>query len=114
MSTVVIKPWGHYVNLLTQPTYLVKQIIVKPQHRLSLQIHRCRSEHWVITQGIATVQIGEDLLTLHPNQSCYIPKGCKHRIHNETSEDLIFIECQIGDCDENDITRLEDDYKRCC
>ena len=35
-----------------------------------------------------------------------------HRATAGGKEDLVFIETQIGECDEDDIIRLEDDYGR--
>ena len=31
--------------------YLVKKLTIKPNHRLSLQLHKFRSEHWVVVEG---------------------------------------------------------------
>ena len=46
-------------------------------------------------------------------ESIHIPLGSKHRIMNETDEDLIFIEVQTGTYfGEDDITRIEDEYGR--
>ena len=44
----------------------------------------------------------------------HIPKGAVHRLHNTSaSEDLVFIETQLGDkVDEEDIIRYRDDYGR--
>ena len=109
------RPWGKYECLAggTGDGFQVKRICVKPNSRLSLQYHDHRSEHWVITKGVATVQVGEDIHTLHKNQSIYIPIGVKHRIANYGEEMVEFIETQIGDyLGEDDITRLEDDYNR--
>ena len=110
--TKVDKPWGHYETLVTGPNYLVKRIIVKPNHRLSLQTHQLRSEHWVIVGGIGHVEINEASYILNPNDAAYIPVGAKHRIANYGMTDLSFIETQVGQCMEEDIQRLEDDYHR--
>ena len=40
----------------------------------------------------------------------YPSKGSIHRATAGGTEDLVFIETQIGECDEDDIIRLEDDY----
>lgn len=39
-----------------------------------------------------------------------IPKRVKHRV--EALSHLVFIEVQVGRCDESDITRYADDYGR--
>jgi len=112
MEPVYYRPWGYYTTLLEAPNYKVKKIVVSTDKRLSLQYHLHRSEHWTITQGTCMVQIGDDFHDLKTNQSCYIPKGVKHRITNRGTEQVELIETQIGFCDENDIIRLEDDYGR--
>jgi mannose-6-phosphate isomerase len=42
-----------------------------------------------------------------------IPRGAAHRIENPGTDDLVFVEVQLGDYfGEDDITRLDDDYGR--
>ncbi|MFA5583409.1 MAG: phosphomannose isomerase type II C-terminal cupin domain, partial [Bacteriovoracaceae bacterium] len=95
------------------PGYKVKQITVYPGAKLSLQYHHHRSEHWIVVKGIATVTVGEETFDLHTNQSTYIPKEAKHRLANNQKDELIIIEAQVGNyLGEDDIVRLQDDYKR--
>jgi hypothetical protein len=66
-----------------------------------------------IVKGRGKVQIGEDIFISSYNQSLYIPTGVKHRITNTSNEILVIIETQVGDyLEEDDITRLEDEYNR--
>ena len=46
----VQKPWGSYETMDRGPGFQVKRIIVKPGHKLSLQLHHRRSEHWVVVK----------------------------------------------------------------
>lgn len=113
--SIVNKPWGGYLVIQGEDHigFKVKRIIVNPNKKLSLQSHKHRSEHWVIIKGQGKVQVGDDLLQLHKNQSVYIPKGVLHRIENNSNEILEFIETQIGDyLGEDDIIRYSDDYGR--
>jgi glyoxylate utilization-related uncharacterized protein len=64
------------------PGYKIKRIAVKPKASLSLQLHRHRSEHWVVISGEAEVVRGEQGLLLHANESSYIPAGAMHRLAN--------------------------------
>lgn len=106
-------PWGWYDVLEEKPGFKVKCIFVKPGSALSLQRHKCRAEHWVITSGVATVQVGTSVLTLKPNEHVYIPKMEIHRMTNKTTEPITFVEVQIGDnLSESDIERFEDNYGR--
>ena len=107
------RPWGMYEVLVSGDQYKVKRIVVNPGHRLSLQMHRNRSEHWVVVQGSATVTVGDEVLNLEADQTVNIPTETKHRIANPGKSPLVFIEVQCGSyLGEDDITRFEDDYKR--
>jgi mannose-1-phosphate guanylyltransferase len=107
------RPWGTYTILEENPGYKVKQITVYPGAKLSLQYHHHRSEHWIVVKGIATVTINENIIELKANESCYIPKEATHRLSNEQKDELILIEAQVGNyLGEDDIVRLQDDYKR--
>ena len=43
-------------------------------------MHKYRSEHWVVVQGIAEIEVDNKKFTLYPNQSTYIPVGSKHNL----------------------------------
>jgi mannose-1-phosphate guanylyltransferase len=109
----VQRPWGTYTILDEGDSFKAKRIVVKPGGVLSLQMHHKRSEHWTVVSGIATVINGDEVLTLHPNQSTYIPVGNKHRLQNKGSEDVVLIEVQCGHYfGEDDIVRFQDIYGR--
>ena len=69
------RPWGWYEVIDQGERFKVKNIEVKPGHRLSLQKHHHRTEHWVVVSGTAEVQLNEDKQLLGENQSMYIPLG---------------------------------------
>jgi len=107
------RPWGSYTVLEESEGYKIKRIQVKPQGRLSLQRHKYRNEHWVVISGTATVTINEKTFLLRQNESTYIKAGDVHRLLNDTNEPLVIIEAQVGSyTGEDDIERLDDDYKR--
>ena len=109
----IFRPWGNYTSLIEASNWKVKKIEVHPQQSLSLQLHNFRSENWVIINGIAKVEINNNISILKPNQSAYIPAGIKHRLSNPGDSDLILIEVQSGSyLEENDIVRIEDNYGR--
>ena len=110
----VNRPWGNYAVLEEDPDgFKIKRIEVAPGARLSLQSHKQRSEHWVVVSGTATVTNGEEVITVHRNQSTYIPIGTKHRLENRGSEPLHIVEIQVGEyLGEDDIQRFEDNYGR--
>lgn len=110
----VNRPWGSYAVLEESlDGFKIKRIEVAPGARLSLQSHNSRSEHWVVVSGTATVTKGDEISTVHKNQSTYIPIGSKHRLENRESEPLHIVEIQVGNyLGEDDIQRYEDNYGR--
>jgi mannose-1-phosphate guanylyltransferase/mannose-6-phosphate isomerase len=110
---IVYRPWGSYQSIDNGPRHQVKHIMVKPGHKLSLQKHAHRAEHWVVVSGLAKVTRDEDILTLRENMSTYLPVGCVHRLENPGPANLHLIEVQSGGyLGEDDIVRLEDTYGR--
>jgi len=108
------RPWGTYTVLEDTPGYKIKRIVVKPGKRLSLQKHFHRSEHWIVVSGTATVTVGDKVEIVRPNESTYIKMGEVHRLENQGKIDVVLIEAQVGEyTGEDDIVRIEDDFKRC-
>ncbi|MBU3546708.1 mannose-1-phosphate guanylyltransferase/mannose-6-phosphate isomerase [Polynucleobacter sp. MWH-Jannik1A5] len=109
----VARPWGWYDSVDEGERFKVKRIQVKPGASLSLQMHHHRAEHWIVVKGIAEITNGDQVITLHENQSTYIPQGQTHRLANRGSEPLEIIEVQSGSyLGEDDIIRFEDTYGR--
>jgi mannose-1-phosphate guanylyltransferase/mannose-1-phosphate guanylyltransferase/mannose-6-phosphate isomerase len=109
----VHRPWGYYESVDAGPGFQVKRLMIKPGHKLSLQMHRQRAEHWVVVAGSARVTRGEEVFVLEKNQSTYIPLGARHRLENAGSEPLLIVEVQSGSyLGEDDIVRFEDSYNR--
>ncbi|WP_424810645.1 mannose-1-phosphate guanylyltransferase/mannose-6-phosphate isomerase [Roseococcus sp. YIM B11640] len=107
------RPWGHYEGMIQGNRFQVKQIVVKPGGKLSLQKHHHRAEHWVVVSGTARVQRDDESILLSENQSVYLPLGCTHRMENPGMIPLVLIEVQVGSyLGEDDIVRFEDTYGR--
>jgi mannose-1-phosphate guanylyltransferase len=107
------RPWGGYSSILNGERFQVKRLFVKPGMQLSLQKHYHRSEHWVVVRGIAQVTRDSEVLTLHENESVYLPVGCEHRLANPGKMLLELIEVQTGSyLGEDDIVRIQDDFGR--
>jgi mannose-1-phosphate guanylyltransferase/mannose-6-phosphate isomerase len=109
----VHRPWGSYQSVDNGDRHQVKRIVVKPGGRLSLQKHHHRAEHWIVVRGTAQVTVNELVKTVHENESIYIPIGAVHRLENPGKIQLELIEVQTGSYfGEDDIIRIEDDYRR--
>ena len=110
---VIEKPWGKYQNVFENKNFIVKILTIYPKAKISLQYHYKRSEHWLVTQGIANVTKGDKTFMLKENESTYIGVEEIHRIENKEDNDLIIVEVQFGsEINENDIVRLDDIYGR--
>ncbi len=108
-----LRPWGSFTILEEGLGYKIKRIEVKPGHRLSLQMHHHRSEHWIVVAGTARVWCGEIEQILSVNQSTYVPQCTTHRLENPGVIPLVLIEVQNGEyLGEDDIIRFQDDYAR--
>ena len=113
LPATVHRPWGTYATLKTEDGYQVKRITVAPGQKLSLQYHHKRAEHWVVTQGRALAQIGDEEFETGPGEYRYIPLGEKHRLTNIGDTELVLVEVQEGSyLGEDDIVRVEDVYGR--
>lgn len=106
-------PWGSWEVIEETPEYKVKRLYVHPGHRLSYQKHEHREETWMIASGEATITLDGEEIKLKGGQTIHIHKTQAHRIANFGEAPLIFFEVQRGSYfGEDDIVRLQDDYKR--
>ncbi len=109
----VHRPWGSVQALEDGERYQVKRLVVKAGERLSLQMHHHRSEHWIVVRGSAKVTINDldqdrprERVDLH-SARCHAPSG-----KSRQDSALELIEVQTGSyLGEDDIVRIEDDYK---
>ena len=113
LHRTVHRPWGSFTVLEQNGHYKIKRLEIKPGAGISLQLHRRRSEHWVVAEGEARVTKGDEVIHLARNQSTYIPAGTRHRLENLGDRTLVVIEVQTGEyLGEDDIERFEDRYGR--
>jgi len=107
------RPWGEFVILDDGPAAKVKRITVEPRQRLSYQSHDKRSEHWIVVEGTAIVTLDDVDHSVEPGGTIEIPVHTKHRVRNDGTTPVVFIEVQTGTYfGEDDIVRYEDDYGR--
>lgn len=107
------RKWGYYRVLHSDgPSLKVKELVVEPGKSLSLQKHNYRSEYWIVSYGIATVNHGTNLDNLNcsileQNEEIQILKKEWHQLINNTEEELRIVEIQYGiNCIEEDIIRI--------
>jgi mannose-1-phosphate guanylyltransferase/mannose-6-phosphate isomerase len=113
LHKTVERPWGSYTVLEKSEGYKIKRVVLKPGSKLSMQLHRRRSEHWVVVAGEAKVTRGNEMYIVRTNESTYIPPHTKHRLENIGESFLQIIEVQNGEyLEEDDIERFDDIYGR--
>ena len=105
------RPWGHFERYTLNEQSTVKMVYLDGDKRLSLQYHNSRSEFWKVIKGPVKVQLHDDVKVLQTGDSITIPNKAVHRLMGAGS-DAIILEISMGEFDESDIVRLEDDYKR--
>lgn len=110
-DTIQERPWGIWADWYRTPEATLKVMVVKPGARMSLQRHNERDEVWRVISGTGEDQ-GDEVIPLIPGKTHVVAKGSLHRIANTGEHPLVIVEMQLGNCSENDIERLEDDYHR--
>ncbi|TAN57264.1 mannose-6-phosphate isomerase [Patescibacteria group bacterium] len=117
------RPWGIFTKFSTMHSGItLKEIVVKPMQRLSLQKHLRRDELWIFLSPDMIVD------TIAPNGAketrnpapvtegalprIYIPRNWWHRLTNVGDKTGHLLEISFGEFDEDDIIRLEDDFGR--
>ena len=112
-KNIFYRPWGRYVNLYKGKNFLIKELTVNQKSSISLQKHRYRSEHWMITQGKPKITLNKKNFFKKINEAIYIPVGSIHRIENLYKVPVKIMEAQIGKIlKETDIVRYKDIYGR--
>lgn len=52
--------------------------------------HQARQFFFILT-GIATIQIDDEMITLHPQEGVEVPPFIKHQMRNESNQDVEFL-----------------------
>ena len=112
-TNVFYRPWGKYTNLYSGKGFLVKELVVNSKSSISLQKHKHRSEHWMITSGKPRITINKKKFFKNINETAFIPRGSIHRIENLFKTPVKIMEVQTGTIlKETDIIRYKDIYGR--
>ena len=109
-----IRPWGHYkVFYENGKQTKVKELVVNPHSKLSLQRHFNRKEFWLFVEGIGYINTLDNdgyEITNGPYKkfdSVFIDYEEWHQLVNDTDKPLKIVEIQYGlECAESDIEKL--------
>ena len=107
-----IRPWGKFRSFPYEQARSIKIITVNPGAAVSLQYHHYRSEFWVVLDEGLEVTLAEKVWQPEQGEEIYIPRKAPHRLRCLGKEKARVMEIWIGNSDEADIVRLEDDYGR--
>ena len=110
-----IRPWGEFYGWDAGKDWKLKTIYIAPGKRLSLQYHHHREEHWMLVEGDATATIHDksgkpQVIPMKKGEPLHVDVKAVHRL--ESKKGGIIVEIALGDFDENDIVRIEDDHGR--
>ena len=105
------RPWGDFERFTLNEQSTVKIITVKPGQQFSLQQHEHRDEVWRVLLGEGTVTVGDAAQPAKVGDTFFVARGINHRVKGGP-QGIVFLEIALGEFDENDIKRLEDDYGR--
>lgn len=107
-----IRPWGKFRSFPPKDARSIKIITVNPGKAFSLQYHQSRNEFWVILDRGLEIEVGEKVWQPKMAEEIFIPKKIPHRLRCVGKTPARVMEIWIGDSDESDIVRLEDDFGR--
>ena len=113
------REWGHYRELYSGNGFAVKELVIAPHSKLSMQRHQHRSETWNLVSGQAYVLTsisnsnpadGARRQLLTPPNPVDIPRGVWHQGCNDTDEPAHIVEIWKGKSEflsEEDIERWD-------
>jgi mannose-6-phosphate isomerase-like protein (cupin superfamily) len=107
-----IRPWGKFRSFPHKQASSIKIITVNPGGALSLQYHQHRSEFWVVLDNGLEVTAGERVWQPEKNEEIFIFRKTPHRLRCVGQEKARVMEIWLGDSDESDIVRIQDEYGR--
>lgn len=106
------RPWGWYRVLDDKPNYKVKELVVEPGQKLSMQRHQDRAEHWYVLKGKCDIvtDVKDDIIKVSKsaNETYVIGQNVWHQCQNNYDEPCHILEVQYGTrCVEEDIERKD-------
>ena len=105
------RPWGSFERFILNEPCSVKFLNVAPGKRFSLQTHAKREEFWRCIKGSGTATIGSEEIPMEVGSEVLAKVGEPHRLTGGP-DGITVLEISIGEFDENDIVRIEDDFGR--
>jgi mannose-6-phosphate isomerase len=105
------RPWGSFERFTLNEKSTVKILRVSAGKRFSLQKHEHRSEFWKVIEGDGIAHAGDEERHVAVGDMLELQVGTLHRLTGGENG-IMVLEIALGDFDENDIQRTEDDFGR--
>ena len=93
------RAWGGFTTLASAPGVHVVDLHVEPAASLPESRHNNRSVRWIITEGTASIRVGDTTSLVPIGSAASAPAGTAHRLENASDTDvlkLIEITVDIG------------------
>lgn len=108
------KPWGREIWFAWNKHYAGKILEIKKGQRLSLQLHKIKTETQYLLSGRVLLTFGSDLNNLQekiltPGMVFHVKPKTLHRLQGLTRNSQIF---EVSTPELNDVCKLADDYGR--
>jgi mannose-6-phosphate isomerase-like protein (cupin superfamily) len=116
MPNVIPKPWGHELIIEQNDKYVVKQLFVKPNSRLSLQYHEEKIETMFLVAGkgfLEVTDVNDRDSVMSVGMKTLIPYHISRRmVHRLFTKDESCLVVEVSSTELDDVVRLSDDYGR--
>ena len=115
----VERDWGYYRELYKGDGFQVKELVINPKSKLTMQRHKHRSETWNLVSGEAHLKLnhrngdpfdGCVVYQLDPSNPIDVPKSVWHQGCNDSNKPAHIVEVwkgKSGLLSEDDIERFE-------
>ncbi len=113
MKNIIKKPWGSEELISKSKKYILKKLIMKKNHRCSLQYHNIKHETIYVLEGKLRVLLGKNrknlkTFILNKNQTIVVKPKMVHRM--EAIKKSVYLEASTPQL--SDVVRILDDYNR--
>lgn len=99
--------WGTRTLLFEADGIRIERLEIKPGGGLVPSVNKHHWVHWVVTEGMARITIGDVVHEAGPNESRYVAALTRHAITNPGRTPLVAFELRCGDgSDEDPLTQL--------
>lgn len=103
MNRIVPKLWGREEWLILTEFYVVKKLIIKEGHNISLQYHKEKDEFWYVIEGVGMAFVNGKRIDLKKNDYIHLPPGEIHTV-SSVRGNLIIMETSTPQVD--DVVRI--------